>query len=375
MNLKALLEKLNDNASKMEAIVDLIQEGKATDEDRATFDALEAESKQLREDIARIKNVANANLSTPQEPTLSPEDKDAKLFANYIRATVMGMPIAEDANITKGDNGAILPKTIANKIIDRVKEISPLFNDAEKFNVKGTLAIPYVGADDDGIEMAYATEFTDLEAKAAKLSSIELQGHLAGVLTKISKSLINNSDVNITAFVIEKMASAVANFFEHEALVGSSTVTGLAGTTNVVNASSATAITADELIELQAAVKSPYQTGAYFIMNTKTLTALRKLKNEDGEYLLNKDLTTEFGYRLLGHEVKVSDNAPEIATKAKAIYYVNPAQALAVQMVENYQLQVLKEKFATQHAVGLVGWTEFDAKVQNQQAVAVLKMA
>ena len=39
------------------------------------------------------------------------------------------------------------------------------------------------------------------------------------------------------------------------------------------------------------------------------------------------------------------------------------------------ELQVLKEKYATQHVIGVVGWAEVDAKVKNQQAIAKLKMA
>ena len=62
-----------------------------------------------------------------------------------------------------------------------------------------------------------------------------------------------------------------------------------------------------------------------------------------------------------------------MAAGKAAIVYINPAQALAVKLVED-SVQVLNEKYATQHAVGIVNWVEFDAAIQNQQAVAVLKM-
>ena len=47
---------------------------------------------------------------------------------------------------------------------------------------------------------------------------------------------------------------------------------------------------------------------------------------------------------------------------------------LATKFGEDMSIEVLREKYATQHAVGVVGWVEFDAKVEDAQKIAVLKM-
>ena len=47
---------------------------------------------------------------------------------------------------------------------------------------------------------------------------------------------------------------------------------------------------------------------------------------------------------------------------------------LATKFSEELAIQVLREVYAAQHAIGVVGWIEFDAKVQDQQKIAVLKM-
>ena len=60
------------------------------------------------------------------------EDIEIRTFANIIRNRV-------DANITKTANGAVIPTTIAKKIIDVAKDRSPLFKDAEKYNIRGTV--------------------------------------------------------------------------------------------------------------------------------------------------------------------------------------------------------------------------------------------
>ena len=95
--------------------------------------------------------------------------------------------------MTVGDNGAVIPASIANKIIEAVKEISPLYHLATHYDVGVTLNIPCYDESTQKITMAYATEFTALTSTSGKFTSISLSGFLAGALTKISMSLVNNS--------------------------------------------------------------------------------------------------------------------------------------------------------------------------------------
>lgn len=91
---------------------------------------------------------------------------------------------------------------------------------AEKYHVSGNLSIPYYDESSQQITMAYATEFTDLESTSGKFASIELKGFLAGALSKVSKSLINNSSFDIVPFVINEMAESVARWIENQLLNG-----------------------------------------------------------------------------------------------------------------------------------------------------------
>lgn len=276
--------------------------------------------------------------------------------------------------MTLTDNGAVIPETIAQKIIKKVYDICPVLAGSTKYNVKGNLTIPYYPADANDIEMAYATEFTDLTSDTGKFGSITMTGFLAGALVKISRSLINNSQFDIVSFVIDHMAYTYARWAEKELLVGTSgKITGLSTATQKVTAASSTAVAADELIDLQDTVKDVFQAEAIWIMSNKTRTAIRKLKDSNGRYLLQDDINSPFGRTLLGKPVYVSDNMPEMAAGAKAIYY-GDMSGLATKISEEFEIQVLREHYATQHAVGAVGWTEMDAKIENDQKLAVLEM-
>ena len=49
-------------------------------------------------------------------------------------------------------------------------------------------------------------------------------------------------------------------------------------------------------------------------------------------------------------------------------------RGLATKFAEDMNIQVLREKFADEHADGVVGWFEFDAKVEDAQKIAKLVM-
>jgi len=378
MNKKEITEMINDLKDQMSQIVDTAtaENRLLTDDENKQFASLEAQAKNAEATLAnmeKIENMQRVHIATP----MSQEEKDVKDFADFIRHGVT----QEGSNITKGDNGAIIPETIARRVIDKVIDISPVFARAHRYNVKGTLDLPYIADGDNDIAMAFHDEFVDLESTALKISSIQLTGYLAGVFTKISKSLLNNTDIALANIVVDEMARAVALFYEDNIFHGHTpagasamTVEGITQATQVIETAAASAFTADELITLVDTLKTPFQKNACFIMAPATLTAIRKMKYTTGEYLVNPDFRTGFGTTILGKPVFVSDQMDAATAGNKCIVYADFGEALAVKMVEEFQLQALKEKFALQHAVGYVGWTEFDAKIQNQQAIAVLKM-
>lgn len=378
---KKLMEQRAALQAELQQLLDTAQnEERAMSEEETTkFDELESKIKSIDATIKAEERARDLSLnvhSNEHHEELRAEERAAaeeKVFADYIRGVVSEN--RADVNMTTGDNGAVIPTSIANKIIKKVYDICPIYQLADRYNVGGTLSIPYYDESTSAITMAYATEFAELEAKAGKFLSIELKGFLAGALTKVSKSLINNNVFDIVNFVINQMAENIAKWIENECLNGTSDkIDGIAKASQVVTAAAATAITGDELIDLQEQVPDAYQTSCIWIMNKATRSAIRKLKNSDGDYLLQKDATARWGYKLFGADVYCSDNMSKMAAGKTAVVY-GDMSGLAVKVSEDINIEVLREKYATQHAVGVVGWLEMDAKIENQQKITVLKMA
>lgn len=385
-NIKALRETRAEKVEDLKLLYAKLEaENRAvTEEEEKQIGAIQDEIDQIDKTIDILEKMKErlAETNKGKEEVIDKAEKEEgeqraqeeeKMFAEYLRGAVNG-ELRADTNMTLTDNGAVIPETIANRITEKVYDICPILEKATKYNVKGNLTIPYYPVDANDIEMAYAEEFKDLESDVGKFGNITLKGFLAGALTKVSRSLINNSQFDIVSFVVDHMAYTYARWAEKELLNGTEDkIEGLSGVTQGVTAASATAVTADELIDLQDSVKDAFQQGAIWIMSNKTRTAIRKLKDGNGRYLLQDDITAPFGKVLLGKPVYVSDNMPEMAASAKAIYY-GDMSGLAVKMTEEFEIQVLREHFATQHAVGVVGWTEMDAKVENEQKISALTM-
>ncbi len=108
-------------------------------------------------------------------------------------------------------------------------------------------------------------------------------------------------------------------------------------------------------------------------MHPDTFLAIKKLKDGNNRYLLQDNITGAFPYVLLGKPVYLSDNMPTIEAGAKAILY-GDYSGLSVNFRENISIKILREKYATQHAIGVNAWFEFDSKVTDNQKLAVLAM-
>lgn len=378
------MEQRNEKVVEMKALVGgaKTEERAMSEEETAKFESLDKEIKSLDTTIKMEERSRDLSLNVvvdEKKKELTVEEMEERSFENYIKSEcgIFVETRSGEQNITFANNGAVVPTTIANRVINAVKEMCPILSKSTMYSVKGTLKIPVWGLANTthDIAVGYQAEFTDITADSGKFTSVDLTGFLAGALTLLGKSVINNSQIDVVSFIVQEMAKKIALFLEKELLNGTTDkATGALATTNTMMAGSTTAISADNLIDLQAKIPTIYQAGACWTMAPATFTAIRKLKDGNGQYLLQQNFSQDFPYAILGKPVYVSDNMPAIGSAAKAILYGN-YEGLSVNMRENIEVQILVEKYATMHAVGVVSWFEFDSKVTDSQQLATLVMS
>lgn len=355
-----------------------------TDEENKKFEDTEAEIAALDKTIAAEERALGIKPVSPQPEgdnadNSNKNDKketEERAFLDFLSGRTTEMRAGEQ-NVTMSNNTAVIPESIASRIIDEVSDICPILKGVEMYHVKGTLKIPKWtkanGTHD--VTVGYQSEFTELTADSGKFISVDLGGYLAGALVLIGKSVINNADVNVVSFIIRKMAEKIARFLEQELLsgTGSNAAQGALNTSSIITASAADALSYDDLVKLQAKVKQSYQKNACWTMAPDTFTAIKLLKDTNARPLIEPDATKEFPYTLLGKPVYLSDNMPDVAAGAKAILY-GDYSGLSVNFRENIGIEVLKEAYHTKHAIGIDAWFEFDSKITDEQKLAVLKM-
>lgn len=382
--MKKLIELRNKKKAELQSMLDTVkaEERAFNEEETAAFDALEAEIKSLDATIEkeeRAKGISELHVPQAAQQTekLTQEQIEERAFTDFLNGKITEMRAGEQNVDWTNNNGAVIPTTIAKRIIDAVVDICPILAGADVYHEKGVLKIPkWTKANSThDVTVGYATEFTPLTADSGQFASVDLGGYLAGALVLVGKSVINSAAVNVTEFVIRKIAEKAAQFLEGELLTGSgsSAAQGAVKTTNVITTGTALTIALDDLIALQSAVKQAHQKKACWTMTPATFTVIKKLKDGDNRPLIQPDVSSEFPYRLLGKPVYLSENMDEIGGNKLAVLY-GDYSGLSVNFREDISIEVLKETYHAQHAIGIDCWFEFDSKVTDEQKLAVLKI-
>lgn len=136
-------------------------------------------------------------------------------------------------------------------------------------------------------------------------------------------------------------------------------------------AAGAAAITADEIIDLVHSVDPAYRASpkCRFQFNDSTLAYLRKLKDGDGNYLWQMgDVRVGEPSQVLGHSYSVNQAMADIGANAKPIIFGDHSRFI-VRKVAGFSVLTLRERYAENFQVGMVGYKRFDSELLNSAAV------
>lgn len=374
-NLKKLMERraelkkqLDDLVAKADA-----EERAMSEDETKEFDAAEKEIKEIDATLDREERARG--ITEVQQPTetheMTQEERaaaDEKAFADFIMNRVTENRAGE-IQLTQGNNGAIVPTTIANRIIKSVRDMVPFLQLADVIYTNGKLSVPVYGEDSTNyIKADYVDEGTELTDNIGKFTTIDLTGFVVGALALVSNKLKDNTDINVVDFVVNQVAESIAEKLEKEFVTGSTKIIGITSATKGITAASATAVTYDELVSLKHSLKQRFRANARWIMNPATYTALCKLKDGNGRPYFKED-----EYKILGLPVIESDSMPTIAASAKAIVCAD-LSGYTIKATKSVEIQVLREKFSTKNMLGVLAFGEYDAKITDSKKIAVLTM-
>lgn len=388
--MKSLEEQKNEKVTQMDKLLNDVkaEERAFTEDEEKLFNQLKDEidainktmeafeqSRELVDDAKKEedKKKEEDNMSE-EERALEIETRDIETFAKYIRNEVLS-ETRDGSSFAQGTNGVIVPTSIANKIIMTAYNMSPILEKATRYNTKGKLEIPVYGANNnEDITVAYGEDFTELVEHAGKFSSVTLTDYLIGALAKIGNSLVNNTDIDLVNIVINIIAEYIKLFVEGEVLNGTENkITGCSAipASQTVETEVAGVISYDDLVKVKNKVIQSFRKGSIWVMNQDTQTVLETMKDGNERPMFLPDPTGEFDGMVLGYPVYVSDNMVGISGGNSPIIFGN-FSGIALKTTKELEIQVLREKYATQHATGVVAWLECDAKIEHLQKLSKL---
>lgn len=386
--MKKLYEKKNSLLNEMEDILNKAKEETRsfTEEEKSRVEEIKSEIRGLEQVIANEEELRSFDKSNITGATgnseKTTEERQQEEVEKEERQFIDAVATGEIRNLTAGNNGGIIPVTIASDIIDTVKELCPLLEHADIYHVAGELRLPKFKATSSSaggvatpIAASYVNEFTELTESTAQFETINLTNQIIGVLVKMSKSLLNRANFDVRSFIVNKVAKTIVEFLEKEMLIANAgKIQGAINTTNEVVAANQDKLDTTDLVDVQMAIPSAYQKNCMWIMHKDILKALRKLKTADGQFILNADVTAPFGYTILGKPVYLSDSMPKNIAAGQNVMLYMDASGYAVKMTKSMEIQMLMEKYATQYAVGICAYVEIDAKIADENKIARLKM-
>jgi HK97 family phage major capsid protein len=266
--MKTLIEKRNALLDEMDGIVNKAsQETRAfSEEENARFEAIKAEIAGIDKTLAAAEESRKLEKVIVKDPEQRSAEETRKLeIEKEERAFVEFVREGRATNLPQGTNGVVIPKTISNRIIDKVKNLSPILSKATIYEIEGALSIPVY--DYTQHTTAYqGTEFTAITASAGTFTSVDLNGFVIGSLALISKKLVNNSQIDVLPFIINEISKSIANFLENELVAGPGTnMKGLAQNANTYNGATTLVITPQELIAMKAKIPQVFQEGSAWI--------------------------------------------------------------------------------------------------------------
>ena len=371
-------------------------DGMLSEEDTATYDKMEQDVMNLGKEIERLERQAaiDAELSkatsTPLtgkpgakmgkdevEKTGRASDEYKGSFWNAMRVKAP-MPSVLNAlqEGTDSEGGYLVPDEFEKTLVEALEEENVFRTLAHVIKTSsGDRKIPVVASKGTASWVDEEGAYTESDDA---FSQVSIGAYKLGTMIKVSEELLADSVFDLEAYISKEFARRIGareeeSFFNGDGKGKPLGILAAAGGAEVgVTAASATAITADEVIDLFYSLKAPYRKNAVWVLNDATVKQIRKLKDTTGQYLWQPSLVAGTPDTLLGRPVKTSAFMPTAAAGAKTIAF-GDFKYYWIADRQGRTFKKLSELYAANGQVGFMGTQRVDGKLILPEAIKVLQ--
>ena len=373
------------------------ENGVLSAEDDAAYTKMEQEITDLGKEIARMERqeALDAELNRPvnkpltgkpggradaddaKDKTGRASDDYRKNFWNAMRSKAPMPAVTNALQVgTDSEGGYLVPDEYERTLVEALEEEN-IFRQMAKVikTSSGDRKIPVVASkgtaswiDEEGAYPESDDSFGQVSIGAYKL----------GTMIKVSEELLNDSVFDLQSYISREFARRIGAKEEEAFFTGDGkgkplgVLAATGGAETGVTAASATAVTADELMDLYYSLKSPYRKKSMWVLNDSTIKAIRKLKDNNGQYLWQPSLAAGTPDMILGRPIKTSAYMPVMAAGAKTIAFGDFSYYWIADR-QGRSFKRLNELFAASGQVGFLASQRVDGKMILAEAVKVLE--
>ena len=386
MRVQELIEKRAKVWETAKNFVDTHEDknGNLSAEDKETYSRMEAEIEELTNSIERqqraerreqelSKPVNSPITGKPYKDEPQGEVKTGRASDEYKKAmlTALRSNFRQVSNVLQegvdADGGYLVPEEYDHRLIDVLTEENIMRGIATKITTSGEHKINIAATKPAAawIEEGEALSFGD-----ATFEQKILDAHKLHVAIKITEELLYDNAFGLENYIITEFGKALANAEEDAFLNGN----GVGKPTGIFDKTKGgesigtltAALKSDDILDLIYKLKRPYRKNASFIMNDATLAQIRKLKDNNGQYLWQPSYQANEPDKILGYNIRTSAFAPTDAIAFGDYKYYNIGDR------GSRSFKQLNELFAGNGMIGYVAKERVDGLLILPEAVKIL---
>lgn len=395
MTITEMREKRNKLVGMMDTFLDThtTDKGTLSAEDDKTYKDMETEVAQLTDSIHRMerREEIEAELSKPTSKPLTGKPmkadgdkavKTGRASDEYKKALLQAMRtnFRQISNVLQEgidpQGGYLVPDEYDKRLIDILTEENVMRTLGTNITTSGEHKINIAATKPAA---AWIEEGGTLTFGDATFDQIILDAHKLHVAIKVTEELLYDNAFNLENYILTQFGKALSNAEEDAFINGTGVGQPLGilaetgGAQVGVTSASSTKVTADEIINLVYSLKRPYRKNAVFLANDVCVAELRKLKDNNGQYLWQPSLQAGEPDRMLGYKVYTSPYFPVPTAGGTAVAfgdfsYYNIGDRGTRSFAE------LKELFAGNGMIGFVAKERVDGKLVLPEAIKLLQM-
>ena len=387
----ALREKRKNIWESAKAFLDTVRDenGLVSAENTERYEKMENDVVQLGKEIERLERqqAMDAILSKPtsqpiiERPGNGTQIEKLKGRASQAYAQAFWNSIRHKGFIdvqnalsvgTDSDGGYLVPEEYEKTLVDKLQEENFFRKLGTVIHTSGDRKIPVVTGHGEASWMEENGLYPDSQDTFGQQS---IGAYKLGTAIRVSEELLNDSAFDVETYIANEFARRIGTKEEEAFLIGDgkSKPTGVFGSAELGVTAGTTSITFDDVIDLYHSLRTPYRKKAAWILNDSTVKTLRKLKDNNGNYIWQPSVTVGTPDTILNRPCYSSSFAPELAAGKRPLIFGDFSYYWIADR-EYRSFKRLNELYAANGQIGFLASQRVDGLLMLKESVKALEV-